>query len=230
MPTAQAQINRVLRLIGVISARETPNAADSSVSFTVLNSMLDLWNTEQLLVFQFQDETHTLVSGQGSYTIGSSGDINTVRPVRIQGAYVRSSDGQDTTLEVINKDDYDGIRDKTQGGLPNVIYYDPAYPLGTVNLWPVPDETMTLHLKTWRPFTSYATLTTDKTLPPGYDQLLVYNLAVLLGAEFNVPVRQDVLLIALDTKEKIETLNNMFQRKKVKFDRSFSLGRTGLRY
>lgn len=231
MPTAQAQINRTLKLINVIADGETPSATESNTSFTALNSMLELWNIEQLTVYQFQDETHTLTAGVGSYTIGSGGDISTVRPVRIQGAYVRDSDGNDYPLDVINKDDYDRTLDKSQGGFPTIIFYDPAFPLGTINLWPVPDGANTLHVKTWKPFSSFATLATDIDLPPGYDQLLVYNLAVLLGAEFNVPVRQDVLKIALDTKAKVETLNNMFQRSRVRFDRSFSRGsRRGYNY
>lgn len=230
MPTAQEQINRSLQINGIISSTETPKDHDSNISFSVLNSMLDLWNTEKLLVFQFQDETHTLTPGAGSYTIGSGGDIDTVRPVRIQGAYVRDSGGNDTTLDIINKDDYDGILDKSQGGLSNALFYDPAYPLGTINLYRIPDAASTLHIKTWRPFSSYATLATNKVLPPGYDQLLVYNLSVLLGAEFNSPIRSDVMAIALSTKAQIETLNNLFQRRNVTFDRSFSKRRIGYRH
>lgn len=225
MPTAQSQINRALRIINVLAARETPSAADSNVAFTVLNAMLSSWNIKQLYVYQFQDETHTLIAGTGSYTIGTGGDISTVRPVRIQGAYVRDSDGEDTHLDVINKPDYDRINDKDLGGLPSVLFYDPAFPLGTVNLWKVPDAASTLHIKTWKPFSAFSTLATDIDLPPGYEQLLVYNLAVLLGAEFNAPVREDVMAIALNAKAEIEDLNNKFQRQKVRFDRSFSTRR-----
>ena len=225
MPTAQALINRTLRLINVIGGSETPSDSESNVSFTVMNAMLDLWNTEQLLVFQFQDETHTLVSGTGAYTIGPGGTISTVRPVRIQGAYIRDTDGKDYGLDVLNKDDWDNILDKNQGGRPKFIFYDPAFPLGTINLYPAPDSASTLHIKTWKPFTAFATLVTNIDLPPGYEQFFVYNLGVLLGAEFNTPIRPDVLQIALDSKAQVETLNNLFQTKKVTFDRTFNVGR-----
>lgn len=225
MPTAQAQINRALKINGIIAENDTPKDSVSNTAFTVLNSMLDLWNTEQLMVYQFQDETHTLVAGTGSYTIGSGGTINTVRPVRIQGGHVVDSEGVSTPIRVINKDDYDGIPDKAQGGLPSVLYYDSGYPLGTINLYQVPDAASTLHLKTWAPFTAFANLSTNINLPPGYDLLLVYWLAILLASEFDSPIRPDVKEIALDAKAKVETLNNMFQRKNVKFDRSFSVGR-----
>lgn len=222
MATAQSQINRALRLTGVIGGNETPTASESNIAFSILNSMLDLWNTEQLMVYQYQDESHTLTAGVGSYTIGVGATINTVRPVRIQSAYVTDTDGTDHDLEIFNKDDWDSIHLKTQGGRPFVLFYDPAFPSGTVNLYFVPDSASTLHLKTWKPFSSFATLATDINLPPGYEQLLVYNLAILLGAEFNTPIRPDILQIALDTKAQVETLNNMFQRNKVRFDRSLT--------
>lgn len=225
MPTAQAQINRALKLINVIAENETPTASESNTSFSVLNAMLDLWNVEQLMVYQFQDETHTLTAGVGSYTIGPGGDINTVRPVRIQSAFIRTTDGNDYPIDILNKDDYDKILDKDERGRPHILFYDPAFPLGTIFLYDVPDDASTLHIKTWKPFSSFSTLTTNIDLPPGYDQLLVYNLAVLLAAEFSAPLRPDVLAIAQDTKGKVETLNNRFQNKKSSFDRTFTRGR-----
>lgn len=230
MPTANDYIKRALKLINVLAVGETPDAEDSNDSFTVLNAMLGLWNTEKLLVYQFQDETHTLVVGTLSYSIGPSATIDTVRPVRIEGGYTVSSDNYTVGLDIINKDDYDGIRVKTTGGIPRKLFYDPGFTTGTIYLYPSPSEARTLHIKTWKPFTQFATLTTNISLPPGFDQLLVYNLAVLLAAEFNVPLRQDVLQIALDTKSKIETVNNYYQKRKTRFDSTFSNRRSRAGY
>lgn len=225
MPTAQDQINRALRLNNVIAANEAPNSSDTNISFRALNSMIDLWNTEQLMVYQFEDVSHTLTGGVSSYSVGPGADIDITRPVRIQGSYISVTDDIDRSVDILNKDDYDMINNKTVQGYPRSLFYDPSFPAGLINLWPIPESSYVLHLKIWKSFSSYSSLVDDKELPPGYDQLIAYNLAVILGAEFNSPVRPDVLQIALDTKAKIEELNNRFQTRKVKLDSSFRFHR-----
>ena len=187
--------------------------------------MLGLWNIDKLLVYQFQDETHTLVAGTNNYTIGSGATIDTTRPVRIESAYIRDSSNYDTLVNVINKDEYDQIGLKTtQASNPDRLFYDPGFANGTIYLYPTPSAAYTLHIKTWKPFSSFSTLATSATFPPGYNQFLIYNLAVLLGTLFRVPKAtiEDLILVASDTKEKIETLNNQFQSGVTKFDSVFS--------
>lgn len=209
MATAQEYINRSLRLIGVLADGETPTTSESNDSLTVLNDMLGLWNVDKMLVYQIQETTHTLVAGTGSYTVGSGADINITRPVKIEQAFVRDSSNIDIQVDIINQEEWNRISYKTtQADFADRLFYDPGFANGTINLYPVPSAANTLHFTHWKPFTSFSTLTTSATFPPGYNQLLVYNLAVLLGAEFAVPVRDDVLKIALDTKEKLETVNN----------------------
>ena len=56
MTTAGDQINRALRLLGVLAEGETPSAAVSQDGLTALNQMIDSWNTERLSVFSTQDQ------------------------------------------------------------------------------------------------------------------------------------------------------------------------------
>jgi hypothetical protein len=49
--TAGDQINRALRLLGVLAEGETPSADMSNDALTALNQMIDSWNTERLSVF-----------------------------------------------------------------------------------------------------------------------------------------------------------------------------------
>lgn len=227
MATAQKYINRALRLINVLGNGETPDYEDSNNALTTLNDMLALWSIDKLLVYQMQESTHTLVSGTASYTIGSGATIDQSRPARIESAFIRDSNSNDYGIEIINKEDYDLISDKTtQADFPNKLFYDPGFPNGTIYIYPAPSTAYTLHFVDWKPFSSFATLSTAATFPSGYNQLLVYNLAVLLAAEFNVNVRQDVTDIALYTKSKIEDLNNQFQSKKIIFDSVFAKNRS----
>ena len=47
MASAGDQINRALRLLGVLAEGETPSAAVSTDALTALNQMIDSWNTER---------------------------------------------------------------------------------------------------------------------------------------------------------------------------------------
>ena len=46
--TAGEQINRALRLLGVLAEGETPSADMSNDALTALDQMIDSWNTERL--------------------------------------------------------------------------------------------------------------------------------------------------------------------------------------
>ena len=49
--TAGDQINRALRLLGVLAEGESPSASESRDALVALNQMLDSWDTERLAVF-----------------------------------------------------------------------------------------------------------------------------------------------------------------------------------
>lgn len=226
MPTAQSYINRALRLVNVIADGETPNSSIATDCLTILNDMLGLWNIDKLLIYQIEENTHTLVAGTATYTVGSGATINITRPNKIQQAFIRDSSNYDGKMSVINQEEYNRITDKTtQSDFPDRLYYDPGFANGTIYLYPTPSTANTLHFFNWKPFSTFATLVTSATFPDGYNQLLTYNLAVLISAEFGTPLRQDVLNIALDTKEKISGLNNSTFSDITVFDGIFS-GRT----
>ena len=54
--TAGDQINRALRLLGVLAEGETPSASESQDALMALNQMIDSWNTERLSVFSTIDQ------------------------------------------------------------------------------------------------------------------------------------------------------------------------------
>ena len=49
--TASDQINRALRLLGVLAEGETPSAETSQDALIALNQMIDSWSTERLSVY-----------------------------------------------------------------------------------------------------------------------------------------------------------------------------------
>ena len=82
--TAGEQINRALRLLGVLAEGETPSASVSQDSLMALNQMIDSWNTERLSTFVTQDQVYTWPAGFISRDLGPSGDFIGNRPILME--------------------------------------------------------------------------------------------------------------------------------------------------
>ena len=206
MATAQTLINRAMRLIGALESGESPSPDETTDVLAALNAMLDSWRNESLVVYQVADITHTLTPGDGIYTIGSAGDINQTRPNKIESAYVTQGD-IDYSVQVIGKGSYDAIADKSSQGVPHALYYDPAYPLGTINLYPVPDSAYTLTISALSPLQTLTTAGTTVALPSGYERALAYNLAIEIAPEFQLSASPEVAKIASESLAAIKRTN-----------------------
>ena len=89
--TAGEQINRALRLLGVLAEGETPTAAMSQDSLMALNQMIESWNTERLSVFATIDQIVNWPTGSINETLGPSGSLTrlngtAVRPILVDDA------------------------------------------------------------------------------------------------------------------------------------------------
>lgn len=204
MSTTQQIINRSLRLIGVLASGETPSADESADALTALNAMLDAWRTESLMVYALRDETLT-ITGASSYTIGSGGALNTVRPVKIESAYLRLS-GIDYPLHIAQANQWNLIADKsTTSSIPDWLYYETAFPLGKLWLYPIPDSGV-LHLSTWVPFSAFA-LADSVILPPGYEEAITYQLAMRIAPEYGSQAAQEIAAMGAAAKKDIKRVN-----------------------
>lgn len=207
MSTAQSLINRSLRLIGALDPEESPTTNETANVLEALNGLIDSWRNDRLIVWSISTVTKTLTVGDGTYTIGSGADINTTRPVRIEGAYVTQS-GIDYPVEVISEAAYRRIADKTtQGDLPTKVYYDPAVANGTIYLHPVPSAANVLTLSVWSPISTLAAAGTTVTLPPGYERALASNLAIDIAPEFQKTASQEVAKMARESLAAIKKAN-----------------------
>lgn len=208
MATAQTLINRALRLCGVIGSGETPTSDDTADCLIALNAMLDSWRNERLMVYAISENTLTMTVGDSSYTIGSGGDLNTTRPVKIEHAFMRVSD-IDYPVAVVDKRRFDAIQDKTvTSDLIDMIYYNPSMSTGTLKVWPVPSVANVLHLGLWEPITAFSAASDTVTLPPGYERALAYNLAIEIAPEYGRKASQEVVEIARMSKGDIKRVNS----------------------
>lgn len=136
--------------------------------------------------------TYTIVSvsgvaGSGTMVV-TSGDFNTVRPIRIIGAFTRTGSGAtavDTPTGIVTEQYWNNIPNKAAtAAVPVSLVYRPTYPFGEVILYPVPSGVVSLHLKTERMIYAFDSLTSSQYIPPGYQRLLELSLAVDLAPEY----------------------------------------------
>ena len=131
--TAGDLVRGALNDILVLGTQDTLASQDMDDGIDTLNLMLDSWWNSSLAVYAFKQENFPLSAGVGAYTIGTGGTFNTDRPTRIVNAFARYQ-SVDYPVKPIDRLQYDPIPYKTTQGIPMVLFYDSAYPLGTINL------------------------------------------------------------------------------------------------
>ena len=207
--TANDLISRSLRVISVIgSGRRTAGSNELADGLITLNAMMEHFSIARSMIYQTLEETHTLVSGTADYSIGSGGDINTARPVRIENAFIRDSSNYDYPLQQINNLAYDTVTLKTITSRPQYFFYDEIFPLAFIRLLYKPNNAETLHFNSWKQLQTFTNGTTEISLPLGYEDFIVYNLAVRLYAEYpGSALTDEARRIAMETKAAIVRIN-----------------------
>jgi hypothetical protein len=209
--TAGDQINRALRLLGVLAEGETPSASVSQDALTALNQMIDSWNTERLSVFCTQDQVFTWPAGEYIRTLGPSGNFVGLRPVLLDDATYYRDPGTNVSygIKFINQQQYDGIAVKTvTSTYPQVIFVNMGYPDVTMSIYPRPTRDLEWHFVSVQELTQPATLVTDILFPPGYLRAFTYNLACEIAPEFGVEPSPQVQRIAMTSKRNLKRINN----------------------
>jgi hypothetical protein len=209
--TAGDQINRALRLLGVLAEGETTSASVSQDSLMALNQMIDSWNTERLSVFCTQDQVFTWPAGEYIRTLGPSGNFVGLRPVLLDDATYYRDPGTNVSygIKFINQQQYDGIAVKTvTSTYPQVIFVNMGYPDITMSIYPRPTRDLEWHFVSVQELTQPATLVTNILFPPGYLRAFTYNLAMEIAPEFGVEPSPQVQRIAMTSKRNLKRINN----------------------
>ena len=209
--TAGDQINRALRLLGVLAENETPSAAMSQDGLMAMNQMVDSWNTERLSVFCTQDQVFTWPAGEYIRTLGPSGDFIGLRPVLLDEAtyYRDASTNVSFGIKFINQQQYDGIAVKTvTSTYPQVIFVNMGFPDVTMSIYPRPTRDLEWHFVSVQELSNPATLATSLFFPPGYLRAFAYNLAMEIAPEYGVEPSPQVKRIAMTSKRNLKRINN----------------------
>lgn len=211
--TALDIVTAAFQNLNVFQQGATVPAPQANDVFLRLNRMISTWATQSTLVPFIARDVFPLVSGKGGpsnpYTIGVGGNFNVTRPTSrkaIQNAGlllapVATSPAVEIQRAIYSDDSYAAISIKE---LPNAlftgIYYDATYAggLGTINLWPVPDNALnSLVLYHESPIAQFANLsTTAYTFPDGYEDALIYNLERRIAGPYGRTMSDEDKLLA----------------------------------
>jgi len=209
--TAGDQINRALRLIGMLAEGETPSSETSNDCLVALNQMIDSWNTERLSVFSTQDQVFTWPAGFINRTLGPTGDFVGNRPILLDDAtyYRDASTNVSYGIKMINQQQYDGIAVKTvTSTYPQVLFINMTYPDVDMYIYPRPTRDLEWHFVSVEELTQPATLNTVLAFPPGYLRAFTYALAMEIAPEFGVEPSPQVQRIAMTSKRDLKRINN----------------------
>ena len=210
MATAGEQINRSLRLIGVLAEGEVPSADTANDALVALNQMIDSWSTERLAVYSTQTQIFTWPADQVKRTLGPSGDFVGVRPILVDDStYYVAPNGASYQINILNEMQYNSIAVKTvTASYPQQLYVNMTYPDIEMYVYPVPSQPLEWHIVSVRELSQPATLTTELHFPPGYMRAFAYNLACELAPEFGVEPSPQVQRIAMTSKRNLKRINN----------------------
>jgi hypothetical protein len=208
--TAGQQIERALRLLGVLAEGETPSAATSQDALMALNQMIDSWQTERLSVFSTQDQIFTWPAGLISRTLGPSGDFVGLRPILLDDStYFRAPTNVSYGIKFINQQQYNGIAVKTvTSTYPQVMWVNMTFPNIEMYVYPRPTQDLEFHFVSVEELNNPANLSTILYYPPGYLRAFTYNLAMEFAPEFGVEPSPQVQRIAMTSKRDLKRINN----------------------
>lgn len=183
MATIDDIIQGAGRLIGI---RDWTDSDRQDEALAALNGLLQ--SMRRSMHHAPVEENFTLTASTSEYTIGSGGDFDTDRPIRIISAFIRNSDDNDYHLDIISKEDYDKIFDKDVDERAEKLYYAPENSSGLAKIFlnSAYSTAEDLYISSIKPYDSYSLWTNTFLLPVEYEDPIKYLLAIRLAPEYNL--------------------------------------------
>lgn len=205
--TARDIIRRAMKSIAALGEGENPSSNEANDALLILNEIVDKWNIETLMIPAMQDIEFNLTNKK-MYTIGDTGDINTIHPATgILGAYYKFN-GISYPLAMITEGQYNDIVLKDlMSTIPQYVKYRATNPLGELIVYPICNQG-SIVLNVNGQFNAFSSLDSIIDLPSGYIKALRTNLAIELGIEFGRQSDPRLEAIAVSAKNQIKITNS----------------------
>jgi len=111
------------------------------------------------------------------------------------------------------REDYNRFALKGLQTFPQIVFYDAAYPMGNLYVWPAPTAVnYEMHITVKTQLTSFASLTTTMALPPEYQEALMWNLSARLRPMYGLQPEPTIIAMALSSLNVIRNANAQVPR------------------
>jgi hypothetical protein len=131
-----------------------------------------------------------------------------VRPLKIiQACTFDYTDNTESELNIVSRDEFLRISNKTVEGPTNQIYYEPFLTRGTLNIYPrFPNGDQIIKIWFQRPFEDMDNATDNLDFPQEWESAIIWELAATLAHEEGVPERkmQMIQQKAIFEKQQVE--------------------------
>lgn len=213
--TAVDLITLALKDIGALGIGQSIGPDDTADGLATLNMMLGEWQAERLSVYHLVD-TAIPSTGAQSYTVGTGGNFNIQRPVKIEAAYARLNAGSASAIDypvtlLDSREDYAKIALKGLTSFPEWAFYDASYPMGSLLYYPIPNASFELHILTMEVLPQFAAPGTTINLPPPYISAIRYNLGPYLAPSYQIEPLPSLVRRAANAKRIIKRMNAQIQ-------------------
>lgn len=213
LPTTPSDIiNLALKTANVIGVGQTPLAQDMNDCFNQLNMMMAQWQRRRYMVYNLVT-VGLQATGALTYSVGTGGDFNITRPVKLESAFFRMNKNTplpvDYPLEVLRaQEDYNRISIKNLNAFPQYAYYNTGFPLGELYIWPVPNNQYEIFISVMVQLEAFQTINDQIVLPPEYLDALHWNLARRICVMYGLPITPELTGYAEASMRAIEEVNS----------------------
>ena len=210
--TALDIMNAAAQEIGVLAGGESLSNNDTGWVFQKLQRLIDRYNSDRTKIYNVNFQTFSPPASTQPLTIGPGAqlDINQ-RPVEIRSIGLMLTGTSPQVKLYLNRRDQrwwaQNRVPQLTSTLPTDYYYSPDWPNGNLYLWPIPTQANNLLIEMWGVLTEYTTYNQTFTLPPGYWDALVYELACSIAPSFERTVTPDLLRETVRAVSAIEQNN-----------------------
>lgn len=201
-------IRAAMNVNNILFDGEDPDANATRAGLFQLNSMLDSWSGEQIMVYSERNDLFSLVPGQATYAVGPAGNFVMPRPVEIIGAQIVTPANENYPVDVISNLEYQRISDKdAEFDIPTSVGVLTSFPSLQLSFWPKPSTAYQVRLISRVQFAELASVTQIVSLPPGYQEAIVYNLAVRIATARQMPLSDAAVQLAQSSLARVKRNN-----------------------
>jgi hypothetical protein len=205
MTTALQLIEDAFAQANLAETGQDLSAEDAALGLRTLNRLMGKWSNLRLF-FPVLAEYSVPLTGAASYTIGPTGGVVGLRPLKVNSATATDAGGMEYPVKILTREQWDAISVKSvTGGPPSCIWYSADTTNGRVYAYPI-STGYTLKIDCQALLTSFE-LATDVTLPDGYEAAIVPTLADELCSSFGINTPGDVLRRAAGAVRAIKRTN-----------------------